>query len=318
MKIFGIEITKIKKKDFLKEICLLNEKKIIFTPNPEILLESQKDKIFKKTLEKATYLLPDGIGLYIAAQILDNRKDLLHFFQSPHPNPLPKVEGTWVASSLPLGEIEWGLLGNMKDIINIMCNLFLLPYYFFNLFFRRSYLYNKYWDRICWSDLTRYLLEYFNENNINISIIDLYVWWENLSLWDIKKISSQKVFKKRLKKEFPKLKINYFIYSKEEKENIIKEINKSKSKILFSTLGMKVQEESVIEIMKKCDNIKLWLWVWSSFDYIIWFQKRAPLFFRKLGLEWLYRLLTWPRKINRLKRLWNAIFVFTWTIIINK
>jgi len=28
---------------------------------------------------------------------------------SPHPNPLPKGEGTWVASSLPLGEIEWGL-----------------------------------------------------------------------------------------------------------------------------------------------------------------------------------------------------------------
>lgn len=31
-------------------------------------------------------------------------------FVSPHPNPLPKVEGTWknVSTSLPLGEIEWG------------------------------------------------------------------------------------------------------------------------------------------------------------------------------------------------------------------
>ncbi len=269
MKIFWLSIINTSKKDFLKEICSLNEKKIIFTPNPEILLESQKDKIFKKTLEKATYLLPDGIGLYIAFQILNNKK-------------------LWII------------------------NLLLLPYYFFNLFFRRKFLYNKYWERICWSDLTNYLVKYAEKNNIEISILDLY------NPEDTLKVCIQKVFKKRLKNKFPKLKINYFIYSKEEKENIIKKISKSKSKILFSTLGMKKQEKSVIEIMKKCDNIKLWLWVWSSFDYIIWFQKRAPIFFRNSGLEWLYRLLTWPRKINRLKRLWNAIFVFTWIIIIKK
>jgi len=67
----------------------------------------------------------------------------------------------------------------------------------------------------------------------------------------------QKVFKKRLKKEFPKLKVDYFIYKSEDKEEIIKKIKKSSSKILFSTLGMKLQEESVLEIMEECKNIKL-------------------------------------------------------------
>lgn len=275
MKIFGLEITNIKKKDFLKEICSFNDRKIIFTPNPEILLELKKDKNFKKVLEKADFLLPDWIGLYIAAQILNNKN--LWFF-----------------------------------------NLFLLPYYFFNLFFRRKYLYSKYWERICWSDITRYLLDYSEKNDIHISIIDLYVWWENLSLWDINKIYNQKIFEKKLKKEFPKLKFDYFIYNPEKKDEIIKNISISTSKILFSTLGMKSQEESVIEIMKKCDNLKLWLWVWSSFDYITWLQKRAPKIFSSIGIEWLYRLFTWPGKINRLKRLWNAIFVFTWKVIITK
>jgi N-acetylglucosaminyldiphosphoundecaprenol N-acetyl-beta-D-mannosaminyltransferase len=84
---------------------------------------------------------------------------------------------------------------------------------------------------------------------------------------------------------------------------------------LFSTLWMKKQEESVVEIMEKCKNIKLGLGIWSSFDYFIWFQKRAPKIWRATGLEWLYRLITWPKKIDRLKRLYNAIFVFIYEII---
>jgi exopolysaccharide biosynthesis WecB/TagA/CpsF family protein len=81
---------------------------------------------------------------------------------------------------------------------------------------------------------------------------------------------------------------------------------------------MKRQEKSVVEIMEKCENIKIWLWVGSSFDYFIGFQKRAPKLWRTLWLEWLYRLLTWPRKLERLKRLWNAIFVFTFKVIWKK
>jgi exopolysaccharide biosynthesis WecB/TagA/CpsF family protein len=81
---------------------------------------------------------------------------------------------------------------------------------------------------------------------------------------------------------------------------------------------MKKQEQSVIEIMKKCSNIKLWLGIGSSFDYFIWFQKRAPKFWRQLWLEWLYRLITGPKKLTRLKRLYSAIFVFTYKVIKEK
>ena len=40
-------------------------------------------------------------------------------------------------------------------------------------------------------------------------------------------------------------------------EDIINKISSSKSKILFSTLGMKKQEQSIVEIMQSCNNIKL-------------------------------------------------------------
>lgn len=191
-------------------------------------------------------------------------------------------------------------------------NFLLLPYFFFNLFFRRKYLYEKYWERICWSDLTKDLLIYTEKNNIKITILDLY------NPTDTKKVASQSIFKEKLQEKFPNLNFDYFIFNPEKKEEIFEKIKNSESKILFSTLGMKKQEENVLETMKNCENIKIWLWVWSSFDYFIGFQKRAPKIWRSLGLEWFYRLLTWPKKIDRLKRLYRAIFLFTFEVLKEK
>ena len=162
-------------------------------------------------------------------------------------------------------------------------NFLLVPYFFFNLFFRRKYLYEKYWDRICWSDLTKDLLVYA-ENN-----------WTQIVI-----------------------KFDYIIFNHEKKEEIFEKIKNSESKIVFSTLWMKKQEENVVETMKNCENIKLWLWVGSSFDYFIGFQKRAPKAWRAIWLEWLYRLITWPRKLERIKRLWRAIFVFIFEVFKEK
>jgi len=274
MQIFWLELNKLKYEDFLNYLKNFlqqenKEQKIIFTPNPEILLKTLEDKEFKDLLQKADFLTIDGIWIYIWAQILENKK-------------------------------------------NIFFEILLLPYYFFNLFFRRKYLYKKYWERICGSDLTNDLVKFSEKNNIKITILDPYY------PLDLKKVEAQKNFRKNLKKVFPNLDFDFFIYKKEEKEEIIKKICSSKSKILFATLWMKSQEKAVVEIMKKCPNLKLGLWVGSSFDYFVWFQKRAPKIFRSLGLEWLYRLITWPQKLKRLKRLYNAIFVFIWKVLVYK
>lgn len=191
-------------------------------------------------------------------------------------------------------------------------NSLLLPYFFFNLFFRRKYLYEKYSERICGSDLTKDLLIYAEKNNIKITILDLY------NPTDSKKVASQSIFKEKLQEKFSRLNFDYIIFDPEKKEEIFENIKNSESKIIFSTLGMKKQEENILETMKNCQNIKLGLGVGSSFDYFVGFQKRAPKIWRSLGLEWLYRLITWPRKIDRLKRLYRAIFLFTFEVLKTK
>ncbi|NVP17138.1 WecB/TagA/CpsF family glycosyltransferase [Candidatus Gracilibacteria bacterium] len=266
MQVFGIKIDKLKYNELFEKIIKLETQNIVFTPNPEILLKTIKDKEFENLIKQANYNTSDGIGLYIAYQIIDN---------------------------------------NYNKFINIL----LLPYFFFNLFFRRKFLYEKYGERICGSDLTKDLVQYSEKNNIKITIIDLY------NPTDSKKVESQKMFSKLLKDKFKNLNFDYFIYEPSKKGEIIEYIKNSDSKIIFSTLGMKRQEESIIEIMQACKNIKIGLGIGSSFDYFIGFQKRAPKIWRSLGIEWLYRLLTGPRKIDRFKRLYNAIFVFIFYVI---
>ncbi len=268
MKIFWINIDKLNYKKFLKEILKFEKQNIVFTPNPEILLKTRENNDFKNLINKATYLTPDWIWLYLGFQII-------------------KTNSKFLA-------------------------ILLLPYYLFNLFFRKKYLYKKYWDRICWSDLTKDILNNCEKNNTKITIIDLY------KPSDKNKVNSQETFSSFLTKKYKNLEFDYFIYNPEKKDEIITKIKNNNSKVLFSTLWMMKQEESVIEIMQKCKNIKLWLWIWSSFDYIIWFQKRAPKIWRTLWVEWLYRLITWPQKLNRLKRLYNAIFVFTFEVLKSK
>ena len=275
-KIFNIKLYSETYKELFWEIIKFNTQNIVFTPNPEILLKTLEDEEFKKLLEKANYLTIDWIGMYIAFQIND-------FFKNT-PSPYRKGLG-------------WALL---------------LPYFFFNLFFRRKMLYSKYGERICWSDLTNDLVNYAEKENIKITIIDPYY------PKDFAKVESQKTFREKLLQKFPKLNFDFFVYKSEDKEKIIEQIKNSDSKILFATLWMKKQEQAVVEIMEKCYNIKLWLWIGSSFDYFTGFQKRAPKFWRVIGFEWLYRLITWPQKITRLKRLWNAIFVFIFKVLIKK
>lgn len=107
-------------------------------------------------------------------------------------------------------------------------------------------LYTIHGERVCGSDLTMDIVEYAQQNKIEVVILDLY------NPKDKKKIQSQKVFSESLKEQFPRLKFHYYIYKPGRKDTILEDINNAKSKILFSTLGMKIQEQSVIEIMEAC------------------------------------------------------------------
>ncbi|HRY36314.1 MAG TPA: WecB/TagA/CpsF family glycosyltransferase [Candidatus Magasanikbacteria bacterium] len=104
-------------------------------------------------------------------------------------------------------------------------------------------------------------------------------------------------------------------YDKEENERTIQSINESKAGILFVAFGMNKQERWISENLSKMPNIKIAMGVGGSFDYLSGTVRRAPCFLRKIGLEWLYRLIKQP---SRIQRIWNAITIFPYIVIKNK
>jgi len=93
---------------------------------------------------------------------------------------------------------------------------------------------------------------------------------------------------------------------------LIQRINKAKPDILFVAFGSPRQEKWIFENLKKMPSVKLAIGVGGSFDFISGKIKRAPLVFRKLGLEWFWRLILEPRRI---KRIYNATMKFSWLVL---
>jgi N-acetylglucosaminyldiphosphoundecaprenol N-acetyl-beta-D-mannosaminyltransferase len=59
--------------DKVKAFITSNECNLIFTPNPEICLKAKNDRDYAKLLNKADLNIPDGVGLKLGAEILDQK-----------------------------------------------------------------------------------------------------------------------------------------------------------------------------------------------------------------------------------------------------
>lgn len=107
----------------------------------------------------------------------------------------------------------------------------------------------------------------------------------------------------RLKEKYPKLRIVGHIdgYNSDKKQ-VVESINREKPNILFVALGSPRQEQWINDNKDSLD-VNLFQGVGGSFDVLSGTVKRAPKFFRMSGLEWLYRLLQDPKRINRQRNL---------------
>lgn len=121
---------------------------------------------------------------------------------------------------------------------------------------------------------------------------------------------------RRMQREYPQLKIvgthNGYFDAREE-QRIIKEIRALRPSLLLVGLGAPKQEKWMYENRRLAD-IRLCVGVGGSFDVMAGNVKRAPKLFQKLGLEWLYRLLSQPKRIFRMMRLPK----FVWAVLQNK
>lgn len=105
--------------------------------------------------------------------------------------------------------------------------------------------------------------------------------------------------KRKLEERYPSLNIaGYENGYVKDQEALIQKINNSGASLLFIALGSPKQELWIRENMGRL-NVKVFQGVGGSFDVFSGKVNRAPAFYRKFGLEWLYRLLKEPKRIKR-------------------
>lgn len=117
---------------------------------------------------------------------------------------------------------------------------------------------------------------------------------------------------KNLKKNFPKLHIagTYHGYFNDgEEENIIEKINRSDCDILLVGMGVPKQEKWINRNKDRLNVPVLW-GVGALFDYYAFRIKRAPVWMRRLGLEWLFRLILEPKRLWRRYIFGNLFFLW--------
>jgi N-acetylglucosaminyldiphosphoundecaprenol N-acetyl-beta-D-mannosaminyltransferase len=111
---------------------------------------------------------------------------------------------------------------------------------------------------------------------------------------------------RRLQERYPLVRIAGFrngYFGPEEDEAVIAAIREAAPDLLFVARDALTTQEPWIARHKPALGVPVMMGVGGSFDVIAGRTKRAPAFFRKLGLEWLYRLLRQPSRAGRMAAL---------------
>ena len=105
-----------------------------------------------------------------------------------------------------------------------------------------------------------------------------------------------------LRKNYPGLKVG--LVSEEWSE----ELKNKKADILFVAFGSPKQEIWISENLERLPA-KVVIGVGGAFDFISGKVRRAPLILRKIGLEWLFRLIIQPWRLKRQLRLVKFLYL---------
>lgn len=80
-------------------------------------------------------------------------------------------------------------------------------------------------------------------------------------------------------------------------DDLISKINNSSANIVFIAMGSPKQEKWIYE-NRAAVNANILIGVGGTFDIVSGKLKRAPNWIRKMGIEWLYRMLKEPKRLK--------------------
>ena len=89
-------------------------------------------------------------------------------------------------------------------------------------------------------------------------------------------------------------------FKPEDEDEIVAEINASGAELLLVALGSPKQEQFIHRNKDKFTNVRVGIGIGGSLDVWAGTLKRAPEFYQKHGLEWLYRLIQEPSRYKRM------------------
>ncbi len=165
--------------------------------------------------------------------------------------------------------------------------------------------------RITGVDLCVLLLRFAEEKNINLAVLNLK-----------NGLSKTEEIENYLKKEYKHLKFKVFESEGNIKDSaLIHEINNFKPQAVIVNFGAPNQEKFILQNLGKIKSLKIGIGVGGAFDFLLEKIKRAPLIFRKLGLETFWRIInifkfSKHKRKERLRRIANALFIFPYKFII--
>ena len=113
----------------------------------------------------------------------------------------------------------------------------------------------------------------------------------------------------RLKERWPSLKIGV------SSEPDLEQIKKARPAVLLVALGHGQQEKWLANNLPELSSVRVGMGVGGSFDFIAGRVRRAPLWLRQVGLEWLWRLSQEPR---RLPRIFRAVITFPILVVFHQ
>jgi N-acetylglucosaminyldiphosphoundecaprenol N-acetyl-beta-D-mannosaminyltransferase len=108
----------------------------------------------------------------------------------------------------------------------------------------------------------------------------------------------------RLVQQFPELQIAGFWsppfrpLTSDEDEKLIQEINRTKADIVWVGLSTPKQEYWMYQHLG-CISVPVMIGVGAAFDFHAGVKRQAPRWMQRSGLEWLFRLITEPRRLWR-------------------
>lgn len=242
---------------------------LISTPNPEIVLMAKKDDRLRKIINSFDFSIPDGIGLAAASKYLSLKSPKNIILRFS----INFFEGLWVGFSLLFNK-DW-----IYESLNIIKG------------------------RVLFMDL----LKLANKKKWRVFLLGGRGAPEEAAM-EIQK-SYKRVSIKAI--DAPKLNLEGKTIARRDikiEKDIIRYINDFKPHLLFVGITPPKQEKWIARNVSKL-NSQVIMTVGGTFDYVGNKYPLPPAWMERLGLEWLWRLVTQPNP-KRIKRVLTAFPIF--------